>query len=460
MGEMKLKLHEYQKKTIAFCKGKQSVILAIDMGLGKTTSILHYIDELKPEKVLIIAPKRVATNVWMQEAEKWGLQDIYDKMAIVEGTPKQREALWQDISKPYKIVGRDNFKDYENYECDLLVIDELTTAKNVQAKRTQSILSIKAKQKIGLTGTFTNTGEDVFGQARAVGLFDDERINFYSWRAFYFKNVLANTGLKFQKWVLRKEYKLDDLLKPIRKSIFTLDADDWLEMPEYTFNKHLINLTKPEMTEYMRLQTMLQINLDGVMHSVKEQAKGAKIIQAVNGFIYDKGGAAHRGKESTKLEQVADFIESAVSEGEKVLIFYAYKEEVLWLSEKLDKRGVTYCSPNAKNFIEKFRDEVDCLIAHPMSAGHGIDRLQHFCRVIVWSSLTWSLELFMQSNSRVVRQGQKRNVSINIFACKDTIEEKVYEALTKKEDVHDEFIELTKTVKDENITAGTQLKLF
>ncbi|MDD2496303.1 MAG: hypothetical protein PHE29_14080, partial [Tissierellia bacterium] len=99
-------------------------------------------------------------------------------------------------------------------------------------------------------------------------------------------------------------------------------------------------------------------------------------------------------------------------------------------------------------------------IAHPMSAGHGIDRLQHFCRVIVWSSLTWSLELFMQSNSRVVRQGQKRNVSINIFACKDTVEEKIYDALTKKEDVHDEFIELTKTTKDEDIHSGTQLKLF
>src|SRR5690554_208850 len=443
------KPHKYQLKTIDFLQPTNHAILAIEMGLGKTISCLLYILNINPQSLLIIAPKRVAENVWLQEAEKWGLP-FASKMVVVAGTPKKRAELLSDDSRPYKIIGRDNFKDYEGYKCDLLIVDELTTAKNVDAKRTQAIISVRARKKIGLTGTFTaNSLVDIFGQIRAVGLFNNNSINFYAWRATYFDNVMKNSGQRFEKWELKKGVTLETLLAPVRKHIFTLAAEDWLAMPEATYTTHPVKLAEAEYNEYMRLATMLQINLNGDVFAIKEQAKQAKLQTACNGFIYDKEGTPHRAAHSSKLEQVAEFVASAVAEGEKVLIFYAFKEEAIWLAELLKKEGVTFVSPNAPDFIARFEKDVDCLIGHPASIGHGIDRLQQFCRVVVWSTLTWSLDLFLQANARIVRQGQKRNVSVNIFAAKDTVEAKVAQALTKKEGTHNDFVNLTKTVDDE-----------
>ena len=123
------------------------------MGLGKTAAVLHYIDEVKPETVLIVAPKRVATTVWRQEAINWGLSDVAEKMVVVDGSPKKRAALIADKSKPYKVIGRDNMKDVEGYCCDVLVLDELTSFKNHDTKRSKICYGITARQKIGLTGT-------------------------------------------------------------------------------------------------------------------------------------------------------------------------------------------------------------------------------------------------------------------------------------------------------------------
>ena len=114
---------------------------------------------------------------------------------------------------------------------------------------------------------------------------------------------------------------------------------------------------------------------------------------------YDEEGKAIRGAKSTKLDEVTDFCERAVGEGEQILLFYAYVEEAKWLAEKFDKAGLRYCSPNDKRFIEKWENgDIDVLIAHPASAGHGLN-LQHAGRIIVWSSITWNYEFWEQANA-------------------------------------------------------------
>ena len=440
----KLKLHDYQKRTVEFLKKEKSAILSISMGLGKTISTLYYINEIKPKTVLIIAPKRVAEHVWKQEAKKWGLDDVYRKMVIVCGTPSQRKEKLENDAKPYKIIGRDNLSDLKNWSCEILVLDELTSFKSITAKRSKAVHAIKRKQTIGLTGTFLANGAiDIYGQAKAVGLYNGAGQNFYAWRATYFKNVMQGSRQAWEKWVLR--VPLDEVLKPIQKNIFTLTSEDYLDIPEVEYIKHDIELKKDEFKEYMRLSTMLQINLDGVIHSVKEQAKFAKLQTACLGFIYDtKTGDAFRGKHCTKIDAVVELVERAVSEGESVLLAYGFKEEAIWIGEKLKKKGITFCSPNDKKFLEKFESkEVMVLIGHPSSIGHGIN-LQNAARICVWSSITYNYELWAQMNARLARQGQLKAVKIHVFSSKDTIEQNQFESVMKKDKEQNNFLEITK----------------
>src|SRR5574344_1345716 len=314
-----MKLYNYQRRAIEFCKQTDKAILSIGCGLGKSAAILHYIDEVKPASVLIVAPKRVAEQVWKQEAEKWGLTEIAEKLTIVAGTKAKRRQLIQ--SSDYLIIGRDNLADVEGMRFSLLVMDELTSFKNPQSKRTDFICSITADQRIGMTGTFlTNGAMDFFGQFAAMGIggrmTKKERVSaFYRWRAAHFQDLLAGSGLQFQKWKLVTP--LEHLLKNVRQNIFTLDSKDWLEIPEVEFIEHHVELSEAEMNEYLNLNTMLNCTLDDEIVSFNENQKFAKLQTLCNGFVYvDNDGTVARSEWSTKLDEVVDFVDRAVSEGE------------------------------------------------------------------------------------------------------------------------------------------------
>ena len=171
-----MELHEYQKRLANFIAEHPNAIISVDMGLGKTAAVLAWMDWYARRKNynvhgLIIAPKRVAENNWLQEAKKWGLVELATRMVICAGTSKKRAKAWSDRAKPIKICSRDNFKDYANAHTDVLILDELTSYKNIDAARTKSVCSIVANVRIGLTGTFLANGAvDIYAQAAAVGL--------------------------------------------------------------------------------------------------------------------------------------------------------------------------------------------------------------------------------------------------------------------------------------------------
>ena len=441
----KMKLHNYQQRAIDFCKNNPNVILSVGMGLGKTSATLHYINHALPRTCLIVAPKRVAETVWKQEAEKWGLRDLHDRMAIVAGTPRQRRELIQKYD--YLIIGRDNLQDVAGMSFDLLIIDELTSFKNHDSKRSKAVYSIEAKQRIGLTGTFLTKGAiDCFGQFCAVGLggrmTDRERsTNFYRWRATHFKDSLAGSGLAFQNWKLITP--LDELLSRVRKNIFTLDPADWLEIPSVEYFTHDVELSQQEMSEYMKLNTMLNCTLDGEVVSFSENQKFAKLQTLCDGFVYVNDEVV-RSEHSTKLDEVCDFVERCCSEGEQVLLFYAFREEKIWIEEKLKKLHLKFTDVKDRHFLGKWNNgEIDVLIAHPASAGHGLN-LQSGGRICVWSTITYDLEYWLQANARLARQGQTKGVQIHTFMAKNTVERKKYLSLTEKTKTLNEFINLTK----------------
>ena len=450
-------LYNYQKKTVDFCKTNSKVILSVSMGLGKTAAVLHYIDEAKPKSLLIVAPKFVANNVWRQESYKWGLDYLAEKLTIVTGDTPKKKRIQLLRDNDFIVLGRDNLGDIREAfpvgkTFDILIMDELTSFKNHASKRSEAIYNIRAKQRIGLTGTLiTNSAVDVYGQFLAVGYGNElprkERNNmFYRWRARHFRDVLAGSGLQFQKWKLITP--LEQLIAKVRPSIFTLDSKDYLEIPEVSYIEHMVQLTAKEMNEYLRLNTMLSVQLNDEVVAFTEAQKFAKLQTLCNGFVYVDDGKytrAVRSEYSTKLDEVTEFVVRAVSEGEQVVVFYAFKEEEEWLKEKLKKQGVTISGTYDKNFLGKWNErDVDVLLLHPASAGHGLSLHLSGCRLMVWSSLPFDLELYKQANARLTRQGQKRGVQIHSFMTKNTVEPKKYAQLNKKDELLTEFIELTK----------------
>lgn len=416
------------------------------MGLGKTAAVLAWLDWYGRRnnymtKVIIIAPKRVAETVWLQEAKKWGLRELHDNMIICAGTAKKRAKAWDDITKPIKICSRDNYKDFADKRVGVLILDELTSYKNPTAARSKAVQSIQAVVKVGLTGTFLANGAiDIYGQAAAVGLRLDK--NFYAWRATNFRDVLAGAGLAFQKW--RLSVPLETLLRPIRDDIFTLTAADYLEIPPVTHTTHAINLDDDTRAAIGELDAFLAMTLNGEVLTFDENQKFTKLQTLCNGFVYDDNGEPKRGEQSAKLEAVADFVADCKDAGEPVLLFYAFREEAQWLTELLDARGVKWEGVNKRGFVERWEaGEIDCLITHPASAGHGLN-LQHGGRVIIWSTLTYNYELFAQGNARLARQGQRNNVQIHYFVADKTCEARAVEALKRKQNEQNEFLKLTK----------------
>lgn len=437
-----MELHNYQKRCADFIAAHTNCILSVDMGLGKTAAVLEYIRRAAPASVLIVAPKRVAENNWHTEAQKWGLVQIYKKMIVCAGTPKKRALALKDTAHPYKIISRDNIKECEGMTFDLLVIDELTSFKSIDAARTKSVMKIKAARKVGLTGTFLANGAiDIYGQAAAVGL-SFNNYNFYAWRATYFKDALAGSGLAFHKWKLA--VPLECVLSPIQKDIFTLTAADYLHIPAVSYETRKVELTESEREQYMTADAFLQLKIGDDILSMDERAKFAKLQTLCNGFVYTSDGGAIRSDYCTKLQAVADFVLDCKEAGEPVLLFYAYREEALLLHELLTARGVKCESVQRAGFLERWNaGQTECLFAHPASAGHGLN-MQAGGRIIVWSSVTWNYELWAQGNARLARQGQTRQVRVLSFVAGGTCEERIVAALAKKDKEQNQFLKLTK----------------
>lgn len=455
-------LHEYQERAIDFMKSRKRCVLSIGCGLGKTASVLHYLADTMPESCLIIAPKRVAEHTWRQEADKWQVEQVADKMVVVKGDKKKRMAALDDETKPYKVIGRDNLSDLFvvdgksrvlKYMFDVVIIDELTSFKAFDSQRTKMVASVAgvAQRCVGMTGTFLANGAiDIFGQCATVGLY--RLRDFYAWRGRYFRDVMAGSGLPFHKW--RLMVPLEEVLKPIADFIFTLDSADYLKIPEVTYIEHQVRLSEKEMKQYLNVDAFLECDLDGVGVAVGEDAKFMKLQTMCDGFMYvggidEIGGDFFkdvvRGERSTKLEEVADFCERCVNENEPVLLFYAFREERRWLAEMIEAKGIKCMDVKEGGAIDTWcsGDFVGVMTAHPASAGHGLN-LQGGGRVVVWSSVTYNYEYWIQANARLARQGQRNAVQVHIFTAEKTIEEKKMKSLEKKDDAQNEFIELTK----------------
>lgn len=452
---MQFKPWNYQQYSINHIIDHKASGLFLDMGMGKTVSTLTAIDDLiflgEVNKVLVIAPLRVAEDTWSTEVDKWDhLKHL--KISKILGTKKQREeALMKDTD--IYVTNRENV-DWLVSECfdswiwDMVVVDELSSFKSSKAKRFRALKKVRPyfKRIVGLTGTpAPNSLIDLWPQVYLLdgGLRLGKTITGFKDRYF---NPGRRNGYVVYNWEL-KEGSEAAIQNKISDICISMKADDYLDLPERIDNKVEINLSKKSMEIYKKLEKDLVIELgEEDITAANAAVLTNKLLQMANGAIYSetKEVVKIHDEKIEKLEEIID-----TSNGKSVLVFYNFKHDYNRISEMLTKKKTTYQTLNTSEDIKNWNDgKIQVALLHPASAGHGLN-LQYGGNIIVWFGLTWSLELYQQANARLHRQGQTETVVIHHLVAKGTVDEDVMNALANKEINQDMLLEAVKARLEE-----------
>jgi SNF2 family DNA or RNA helicase len=382
----------------------------------------------------------VARDIWPTEILKWDHLQNLDYAAAV-GTAKQREVALQ-TNASITTIGRDNVKwlvDYYKqhdlpWDFDMVVIDELSSFKSHQSQRFKALRSVRPRVRriVGLTGTPSSNGlMDLWAE---IGILDQgERLGRFigRYREAYFKPGAMNpqNGIVF-KYVPRTGAE-EQIYQKISDITISMKALDYLDMPSIGYNRYEVELSPSERKLYDQLESDLLIPfVDGDVDAANAVALSNKLLQMANGAVYDENGAVRR-IHNRKLEALEDLIESA--NGQNVLIAYWFKHDRERIMTYLSSRGYSPADIQSSEDIRLWNaGSIPIALIHPASAGHGLN-IQQGGHILIWFSLTWSLELYQQTNARLWRQGQRETVIIQHIMVRQSIDEKVMKALSSKD---------------------------
>ena len=409
------------------------------------------LDCLSVSKVLVIAPLRVARDTWPAEIRKWDhLKDL--DVSVIVGDAKTRTAAINRPAMVY-IINRENTKWLVEYyekngrrwDFDCVVIDELSSFKNHQSQRFKWLRKIRpyVKRWIGLTGTPTSNGlMDLWAE---IGILDGgERLGRFigRYREAYFRPGAMNphTGIVYQ-YTIRPGAE-EQIYRKISDITISMKALDYLKMPEYVSVSHEVQMSSAERDIYDRMKNDLIIPLeDGDIDAVNAASLSNKLLQMSNGAVYDENQSV-RLIHQRKLEMLEDLIEAA--NGQPVLVAYWFRHDKARIQEYLKSTGCeTREIKESKDIQDWNAGKIPVALIHPASAGHGLN-IQDGGHILIWFGLTWSLELYMQANARLWRQGQKSTVTIHHIITKGTVDEDVMAALEAKDVTQEKLIAAVK----------------
>ena len=409
------------------------------------------LDCLSVSKVLVIAPLRVARDTWPAEIRKWDhLKDL--DVSVIVGDAKTRTAAINRPAMVY-IINRENTKWLVEYyekngrrwDFDCVVIDELSSFKNHQSQRFKWLRKIRpyVKRWIGLTGTPTSNGlMDLWAE---IGILDGgERLGRFigRYREAYFRPGAMNphTGIVYQ-YTIRPGAE-EQIYRKISDITISMKALDYLKMPEYVSVTHEVQMSPAERDIYDRMKNDLIIPLeDGDIDAVNAASLSNKLLQMSNGAVYDENQSV-RLIHQRKLEMLEDLIEAA--NGQPVLVAYWFRHDKARIQECLKGIGCEAREIKESKDIQDWNaGKIPVALIHPASAGHGLN-IQDGGHILIWFGLTWSLELYMQANARLWRQGQKNTVTIHHIITKGTVDEDVMAALEAKDVTQEKLIAAVK----------------
>ena len=433
---MEFKPHPYQQYAIDYIEEHPTAALFLECGLGKTAITLSalqslMLDSFQVKRCLIVAPLRVARDTWPAEISKWDqLKDLSYEVAV--GDEKTRkEAVRNAIRRGSRIVivNRENLAwliQNTPWIYDMVVLDELSSFKSPQALRFKALRKIRPRVEriVGLTGTPAPNGYmDLWAQFRLLD--QGERLGKFitHYREDYFT---LNPFKKFADYEIKPD-SAERINRKISDITVSMQAVEHLKMPEKLIQEEIVKMTDEEFDKYKELKRKNVLHVDGGVVTANNAASlCGKLCQLANGAIYDRDGNVLE-LHQRKLDALEELIEEA--NGKPTLVAYWFKHDY----ERIKKRIPGVREIKTSQDIADWNDKkISIGLIHPASAGHGLN-LQQGGSYMIWFGLTWSLELYEQTNARLWRQGQKsQTVVIKHIIAKDTVDEMIYEALINK----------------------------
>lgn len=433
---MKFIPHDYQRYAAEFIITHPISALLLDMGLGKTSITLTAINDLlfdsfEIHKVLVVAPLRVARDTWSAEIEKWEhLKNL--QYSVVVGPAQERLKALCTPADIY-IINRENIQwlveeSGLTFDFDMAVFDELSSFKNHQSKRFKAFMKVRPKLKriVGLTGTPASNGlMDLFAEFKLLDM--GERLGrlIGQYRNAYFQPDKRNGMVVYSyKPLPDAEQRIYDKISDITIS---MKATDHLKMPELISAEYMVQLSENEKEKYDRLKKDLIFSTeDNEVTAANAASLSNKLSQMANGAVYsDDGETVHI--HDRKLDALEDIIESM--NGRPLLVAYWFKHDLERIKKRFEIREIK----SSEDISDWNSGKIPVALIHPASAGHGLN-LQSGGSTLVWFGLTWSLELYQQTNARLWRQGQTADtVVIQHIIAKSTIDEQIMKALKTKD---------------------------
>ena len=400
------------------------------------TSISNLLfDSFKVHKVLVVAPLRVARDTWPQELEKWSHLD-HLIWSVAVGTESERKAALLKKADIY-IINRENVQWLVEdsgipFNYDMVIIDELSSFKNHKAKRFKALMKVRPhiKRVVGLTGTPTGNGlMDLWAEFRLLDM--GKRLGRFigKYRDDYFIPDKRNGQIIFSYKPL--PFAEDAIYRQISDITISMKSTDHLKMPELISSEYPVKLSEPERKRYEELKRDLVLQLPGGDITAANAASlSGKLSQMANGAVYSDTQEIIRIHDR-KLDALEDLIEAA--NGKPVLVAYWFRHDLERITERLQHNKIKFSRLDSSESIRSWNNgELPVALIHPASAGHGLN-LQQGGSTLIWFGLTWSLELYQQTNARLWRQGQTENtVVVQHIITKDTIDGRILKALREK----------------------------
>lgn len=435
---MKFIPHDYQKRAVSFIREHEAAGLFLEMGLGKTVITLTAIDELMNDsfevsRVLVIAPLRVAEDTWSRESNKWDhLKHL--KISKILGSAADRIRALKAQADIY-VINRENvvwLVEYleENrikWPFDMVVIDELSSFKNNQAKRFKALRRMRPAidRIVGLTGTpAANSLMDLWAEMYLLDRGERLGRTLTAYRGNWFRPGYGN-GYVTYKWEPRRG-ALEAITKRIADITVSMKAEDYLTLPDKVESTIEVSLDEKGLKAYKEMEKESLIELEGEeIAALDAAAVMSKLLQMANGFIYDE---AHNPRHihEAKLDALGEILEAAES---PVLVYYNFQADKDAILSRFHEARLL---ENDSTIEEWNKGKIKILLAHPASAGYGLN-LQDGGHIMAWYGLPWSLEQYLQAVARLQRQGQKYPVMVYHLIAKGTVDEQVVASLSKKD---------------------------
>lgn len=445
---MKYEPHSYQQFAAEYIETHPVAAVLLDMGLGKTSITLTALadllfDSFEIHKVLVIAPLRVASVTWSAEIEKWEHLHIL-QYSVAVGTEAERLAALKTDADIY-IINRENVqwlieKSGVPFDFDMLVVDELSSFKNHQAKRFKALMKARPKVKrvVGLTETPSSNGlMDLFAEFKLLDM--GARLGRFigQYRAAYFKPDKMNGMVVYSYKPLPGAE--EQIYEKISDITISMKATDHLKMPELISTQYEVQLSDAEKKKYEEMKKDLVLQLpEGEITAANAASLTGKLSQMANGAVYADNESVLEIHQR-KLDALEDIIESA--NGKPVLVAYWFRHDL----ERIKKRFAVREIKTSRDIADWNNGSIPVAVIHPASAGHGLN-LQSGGSALVWFGITWSLELYQQTNARLWRQGQTaETVVITHIITKGTIDERIIKALKTKDTSQAALIDAVKT---------------